>query len=191
MLRDQDKVIKHMLAAHNYKVETNLLDNQFLCNLCIYKSRDMAELKTHLILIHQKDNHNWMVENIDTELTCDDCDLVFPGRSMLISHLQTVHIGDRKEVQQNDKGIPINEDIHEHTTKIECHVCEKSCTSTKSINEHMIEMHPSVIHDIIEIEDQDDEIISLEKEETKNCDEPGYVIEVQPKKAEEGKKTRP
>ena len=59
--RDQDTVSKHMNSVHNIKVE-----------LCTYTSRDMEELKNHLIIEHKKYQHNKKVEKIEAEFTCDE-----------------------------------------------------------------------------------------------------------------------
>ena len=60
----------------------------------------------------------------------------------------------------------------------------------KTLIEHMIEVHPTVIQDIIVIEDntEDNIIRIIEKEKSDNNDDPGYVIEVQPKNGVEEKR---
>ena len=73
--RYQAKVKKHMIAAHNVKVEVNLLSRKFSFSLCPYITRDMEELKNHLIIEHKKEKHNWMVEEIRADFTCDKCGL--------------------------------------------------------------------------------------------------------------------
>ena len=48
---------------------------------------------------HSKEEHNWMVEEIKAEFSCDECEIVFPSRSMLSSHIDSVHCGDKGNTQ--------------------------------------------------------------------------------------------
>ena len=93
-------VSKHMSTAHNVKVEVDLLSRKFSCSLCSFTTRAMDELKKHLITEHKKEEHNWMVEEIKAEFTCDECGLDFPRKSLLASHLDTVHNGDKCITQE-------------------------------------------------------------------------------------------
>ena len=54
----------------------------------------MEELKTHLISENHKEKHNCVVEEIEAEFVCDECDINFPKKSVLESHLKEVHSGD-------------------------------------------------------------------------------------------------
>ena len=54
----------------------------------------MEELKNHLIIEHNKDKHNWMVEEITEEFSCDECDVKFSRKSELETHLNKLHGGD-------------------------------------------------------------------------------------------------
>ena len=92
---DQVMVSNHMRTSHNIKVEVDLLSRKFPCSLCRFTTRNMEELKTHLISDHHKEKHNWMVEEIEAEFGCDECDINFPKKSVLESHLKKVHSGDR------------------------------------------------------------------------------------------------
>ena len=94
----------------------------------------MEEFKNHLIQIHQKEKHNWMVQDIESEFSCDECDLVYPRRSRLQSHMDTNHSGDRKEVQQSIEPKMFDEEPKENSPKVKCQICEGSCISTKDFN---------------------------------------------------------
>ena len=93
--RDQAEISHHMKIAHNIKVEVDLLSRKFPCSLCKFTTRDMNELKNHLINEHNKEKHNWMVEEIEEEFTCDECEIKFPRKSELEIHLNKVHFGDK------------------------------------------------------------------------------------------------
>ena len=188
--KDVDKVKKHMLAAHKIKVETDVLIRKYFCTICIFTTRDRNDFKTHLMTIHQKEKYNWMVEEIESEFSCDECDLVFPRKSGLESHHDTVHNGDRKEIQHNIEGEMIDEEQKVNKTKIECHICGICCISMKNLNDHMTELHPTVTRDIIIIkDDSEDKVVNIIKENKwENDDEPEYTIETQPKNAVEDKK---
>ena len=72
---------------------------KFNCSQCSYTTRNMDKLKNHLINMHNKEQYNWMVDEIEAEFICDDCEIVFPSRSLLSSHLDSVHSGDRGNIQ--------------------------------------------------------------------------------------------
>ena len=97
---DEAKIKKHMNTAHNIKVEIDIMGRKFPCSLCSFTTRNMDELKNHLMNVHNKEEHNWMVEDIKAEFTCDECDWVFSRKSELENHLSVVHSGDRGNIQQ-------------------------------------------------------------------------------------------
>ena len=92
---DLNKVTRHLNAVHNIKAEDDLLRRKLSCSMCEYTTRAMDELRNHLIMEHKKEKHDWMVEAIKAEFNCDECDLEFPRKSLLESHLETAHSGDR------------------------------------------------------------------------------------------------
>ena len=91
---DQMKVSNHMRISHNIKVEVDLLSRKFPCSLCKYTTRNMDELKNHLIREHNKDKYNWMVEEIEAEYACDECEIKYSRKSELEDHLNKIHGGD-------------------------------------------------------------------------------------------------
>ena len=92
---DLNKVTRHLNAVHNIKTEDDQLRRKLSGSLCEYTTRAMDELTNHLIMEHKKEKHDWMVEEIKAEFNCDECDLKFPRKSLLESHLETAHSGDR------------------------------------------------------------------------------------------------
>ena len=92
---DHGLVSNHMRTSHNMKVECDLLSRKFPCSLCRFTTRDMAELKNHLITEHNKDKYNWMVEEIEEEFSCDECDEKYSRKSELELHLNKLHGGER------------------------------------------------------------------------------------------------
>ena len=100
---EENKVKEHMKKSHNIKVELDLLSRKFPCTLCSFTTRSMEYLKKHLIGNHNKESHNWMVEDIKAEFNCDECDLKFSRKSELESHMNMKHAGD--------KGVGAIEDI--------------------------------------------------------------------------------
>ena len=91
MITSDEILIKnHMNKSHNIKVEVNLMSRKFPCSLCEYTTRNMDELRAHLINQHKKENHNWMVEEIIAVYTCDECQLNFPRMSQLESHINAI-----------------------------------------------------------------------------------------------------
>ena len=55
---DKGKIGKHMNAVHNIKVEVDTLSIKFSCYMCDWGTRNMNELKKHLINDHKKEEHN-------------------------------------------------------------------------------------------------------------------------------------
>ena len=109
-----------MNTVHNIKVETDMLNRKFPCSLCIYTTRNINKLRSHLMNAHNKEEHNWMVEDITAVFSCDDCDLEFSRRSELSLHLDSVHSGDQgnsekiKEVKfKEDEAIKKKEEKEE------------------------------------------------------------------------------
>ena len=64
-----------MIKAHDYKAKTDELSRKFFCSLCQFSTRNMKEFKNHLIKDHNKEEHNWMMEAINSEFSCDECQL--------------------------------------------------------------------------------------------------------------------
>ena len=93
---DKGKLVKHMNASHNIKVEVDALSMKFSCYLCDWGTRNMNELKKHLINDHKKEEHNWMVGVITGLFTCNECEDEFPNKTMLETHMNSIHMGDGK-----------------------------------------------------------------------------------------------
>ena len=72
---DQGLISSHMRTSHNLKIEVDLLSRKFPCSLCVFTTRNMDEFKSHLISVHNKETHNWMVEEIEEEYYCDECEI--------------------------------------------------------------------------------------------------------------------
>ena len=103
-----------MNLVHGMKVEVDTTDRKYSCTLCVYATRNMNEFKTHLMKQHQKEEHNWMVEEIQAVFSCDECSLEFPRKYFLESHLNLIH-GNEKQLEQKPKSnideideIPLN-----------------------------------------------------------------------------------
>ena len=105
---DQDKVSTHMSKDHSIKVEEDIVSRKYSCSLCNYDTRNMNDLKNHIIVVHKKEPHNWMVEDIQTYFKCDDCEIEFPRKSLLESHMDQTHSGDQGT---SKKSNVVKEDI--------------------------------------------------------------------------------
>ena len=126
---DQVKVSNHMRTSHNIKVEVDLLSRKFPCSLCKFTTRNMEELKGHLINDHNKEEHNWMVEEIEAQFVCDECDMKFPRKSVLEEHLNETHSGDRG-------GIATSSQL-----EWSCISCQKLFRSESESQEHFNSEH--------------------------------------------------
>ena len=51
----------------------------------------MKNYKVHMINIHNKEKHNWMVEEVKTVFACDECKLDISDRSTLENHMHNIH----------------------------------------------------------------------------------------------------
>ena len=49
----------------------------------------MGEFKKHMIVQHQKGAHEWWTEDVKSEYYCEECDIEFSQKQMLISHIET------------------------------------------------------------------------------------------------------
>ena len=94
-----DNVKEHMNKSHNLKVESDLLSRKCPCSLCSFTTTNINDLKNHIINVHKKDKHNWMVEDITAEFTCDECDIKFSRKSELEIHMNRIHAGDRGHIK--------------------------------------------------------------------------------------------
>ena len=84
----------HMNTVHNNKVEVGTLSRKFSCSICTFGTRNMDEYKKHLIIIHKKEEHNWMVGEIKSTFPCDRCMMEFSDRYMLVDHINDDYCGD-------------------------------------------------------------------------------------------------
>ena len=89
----------NMDTAHAIKVDSEMIVRKFPCSLCNYTTTSMEEYKNHLITIHNKEKHNWMVEEIIASFLCEECDTEFPSSSLLMSHKDMIHRGKRWELR--------------------------------------------------------------------------------------------
>ena len=102
MVSEDEVVVKnHLAKAHLIKVESGASVRKFSCSLCIFTTTSMEEYKNHLINTHNKEKHNWMVEEIIQSFVCEECDLEFPKSSMLLSHTDIVHNGDKVIIEKD------------------------------------------------------------------------------------------
>ena len=93
----QSMMKKQMNTAHNIKVETDMMCNKFSSSLCILTQRKIIEYKNHLVNDHKKE-HNQMVKQIKAEFSCDECQIVYPCRSMLSSYLDSGYSGHKVDI---------------------------------------------------------------------------------------------
>ena len=127
--KDQAKVSNHMNKKRNYKVTTEMISRKFLCSLCQYFTANMNDLKSHLIKDHNKEQHNWMVEEINSEFTCDECQLQFPRKVMLVCHMDNLHRNDKTNFKENiSKEVSVDNQIEEITSSnvifpCDCNIC--------------------------------------------------------------------
>ena len=117
---DADVVKKHLMEAHNVKVEMEALIRKFPCSLCKYSTTNMGDYKNHLINTHNKERHNWIVEEIIVSFSCEECDLEFPRSSELKSHIDKTHSGDKGIIKEEDKVLIVPEQSsHRNTEKLD------------------------------------------------------------------------
>ena len=145
----------HMNEIHNMKFgEVELIQRKYSCSLCSLMTSNMNDLKNHIMSVHNKEQHNWMVTEIKAEYSCDECDLKFPKMSLLNSHLDTLHSGDRgiseasnesKQVasdpEENDLGtdeIPLNEiPLNVKNFPCDCYICGELLMDNDHSQKHM------------------------------------------------------
>ena len=128
--KDENEISKHMIKTHDYKANTDELGRKFSCSLCQFSTRIMNEFKNHLIKDHNKEEHNWMMEAINSEFSCDKCQLQFPSQAILISHIENIH---------RDRDIDIQEQRNKEAT---CTKCGKQVPNDhKAMMLHMSRAH--------------------------------------------------
>ena len=54
----------------------------------------MGDYKKHMIIVHKKENHEWMIDEIQASFNCGECELLFPHKVLLGEHMNTIHGGD-------------------------------------------------------------------------------------------------
>ena len=113
---DESEIKRHLNSVHNIKVEVDTLGEKFSCSFCSFGTRNMGEYKKHLIRLHKKEEHNWMVRELKSVFPCDECMLEFTERAMLVNHMDNDHCGDWFKAQQN---IDTNRRKENPTKKVE------------------------------------------------------------------------
>ena len=152
------------------KVEAELTDRKFTCSLSNFMTRNMNDLKNHLMSVHKKEQYDWMVEEIKAEYVCDECDLKFPRMSLLTSHLDIVHGGDRVTIKTNHE-----EDSHsidEITLNVisfpcDCTICGELLMDNFHSQKHMKEHFEKV-----KIKKEDVKVpfkLKVDENETDSC----------------------
>ena len=78
---DQSKINVHMKLAHNIKVdEDSQILEKFVCPQCKFKTGNMADLKKHMMTVHE-----------GIQYSCDKCDHVTTRPEHLKKHKRTKH----------------------------------------------------------------------------------------------------
>ena len=93
-----------MSKTHNVKVNFDITAINYFCPLCVYATKSMAELKNHLVSDHNKEKHDWMVQEIKAEFSCAECVIEFPRRSLLVNHMDKFHNDDRGNTMENNEA---------------------------------------------------------------------------------------
>ena len=102
---------------------------------------------------------------------CSQCGKIYKTKEQFMAHGCTTNEMNNKELK--------------------CKVCDNNITSSEDMNQHMLNMHPSVVHDIIVIEDlNEDEDKHEDTKLPENCFDIEYETEVQPKGVEKEKRQR-
>ena len=157
--RDLDDVKKHMNKAHGIKVESKSMCKSFSCTTCKFNTENMKDLKNHQILVHKKESYNWMVEDIEINFTCTECNINFPTQSLSQNHFNSVHSGDNDTVNKTTKKITekkqkevgqvfnenipvkIEEEINTEENQLKGAYCEKSFQTEKGRRIHIYWKH--------------------------------------------------
>ena len=74
---DQEKIRNHLNTGHSIKVEEDALSMKLSCNLCGFGTRNMGDLKKHLINEHKKEEHKWGLDVVNGTFTCDEFETDF------------------------------------------------------------------------------------------------------------------
>ena len=80
-----------MKLAHGMKVEGEGIKDLFGCPQCSFLSKNMNDMKNHMINEHKKDEWNWGLK-IRLKFICGECDLEFVNNSMMKRHIESGHI---------------------------------------------------------------------------------------------------
>ena len=100
--RNQIKVVKHMKEFHKLKVEEEAETKVFSCSECDYKNGNMSNYKNHMMNVHSKKAHEWMVGEIKEEFFCEECETIFPEKSVLTEHMNRIHENGSVEFEGNE-----------------------------------------------------------------------------------------
>ena len=117
MISSKQAIIKnHLNTVHHIKVEEETLSMKLSCSLCAFDTKNMSEYKKHLINEHEKEEHNWMVGEINTKFTCDNCEMEFPDKVTLVKHMEQIHTGEGATSKSQSNG---NVKLPKFVSKIE------------------------------------------------------------------------
>ena len=80
-----------MKFAHSIKLDDeDQMAEKYICPMCQYTTRNMANFKNHMMSSHEKDKWNWTLE-IKSIIYCEVCQIEFPQKSMLRIHIESDH----------------------------------------------------------------------------------------------------
>ena len=72
-----------MNKVHNIKIELENVSKTFFCPECSFTDKNFANIKTHMIGVHKKKNHEWMTGEFLVEYVCSECDSQFSEQTSL------------------------------------------------------------------------------------------------------------
>ena len=68
--------------------------------------------------MHNKEPHNWMVDEIKIEYKCKECNIEFPTNSSVTNHVATVHKSNHYQVQKTQSETTLERRNQEETALV-------------------------------------------------------------------------
>jgi len=127
---------KRKLADHLGKEhQVYCLDNDlFVCHKCHQKCHTTKELQTHLVKEHEMKN----------DIDCEQCELVFPVKSLLTMHLMDCHRVDPLKAVTLDSSKKIVKELNFNAYA--CDQCDKVFKSDRTLLGHKRQVHDKASH---------------------------------------------
>ncbi|XP_058830509.1 zinc finger protein 93-like [Topomyia yanbarensis] len=129
---------KSLLNCHISKCQLGQREERVQCDMCDTWV-NKGNMKSHMSTVHS---------GMNTAVTCDVCNQVYPNRKSMVTHKWRVHVQEKFQCEYCDKTFKRRINLKEHQAShtgqrlYQCDVCGMSTNSNGNLYSHKKNKHP-------------------------------------------------